>query len=688
MTVDEALFLDAASLDGRDLNIPRPLDGPTTVDLTSSGPVRGLTPISAMLGRSPNTEDMDAAKIFAGPDAVADRPLWLSLLERWRDDRASAVRARRSGPRQQRWASRCRTVFFGWIWDERLYDWTTDRFTPERLLAELTEDFGGVDGILLWHAYPVLGMDDRNQFDFYDVPGLGGLVDWFHSRDIRVFLDYNPWDTASRRGDGADPVQMRRALDRLNADGLFLDTLREAPVDMVAAIGTRRVLESESRVGLAAMPSHQLSWAQWFADSPVPGVLRAHWLDRRHMQHHVRRWNRDHSTELQSAHLNGCGVLLWDNVFGSWVGWNDRDKATHRRMRAVQTHFSELLVTGEWTPLVDLSSDAESRHVYGSRFADDQRELYVLVNRRDVDATVELPFAVVDLFGEQPTPVRAVRLPARGVGAVVVGDLDGWQYADVHPPRREALPLLARRRPVSGGAKADGAQRVAFSAVALSAGLHHGEIRFRRRENGMLSGAWWTEAWKPLAPDLHAEMAQEYTLVVPPGVRVRTAPVTAGEFSAFLGSTGYQPRIRHRFVSDARLARGPEAPVVFVDLEDAAAYAAWVGGRLPTATEWQLAVRAGRKPSSPQIWQWTADFYLDGATRFDLLVGGRPRPVDASPWYFDSGGRGQGWVAKLTMPGRGLSRSACLGFGVAWGPESSTSFGAEHITAPGPAAEY
>ncbi len=40
------------------------------------------------------------------------------------------------------------------------------------------------------------------------------------------------------------------------------------------------------------------------------------------MMHHTRRWNRDHSDELQSAWLNGCGVLVWESVFGVWVGWN------------------------------------------------------------------------------------------------------------------------------------------------------------------------------------------------------------------------------------------------------------------------------------------------------------------------------------------------------------------------------
>lgn len=73
------------------------------------------------------------------------------------------------------------------------------------------------------------------------------------------------------------------------------------------------VLEAEGMPPIEQLHDHHLSWAQWFADSDAPGVLQHKWLERRHMQHQTRRWDRDHSAELHSAWMNGSGVMVWGN---------------------------------------------------------------------------------------------------------------------------------------------------------------------------------------------------------------------------------------------------------------------------------------------------------------------------------------------------------------------------------------
>jgi hypothetical protein len=184
------------------------------------------------------------------------------------------------------WVADTRVVALVWLWDERLYDHAAGRFTPDVLLADL----GGLDGIVLWHAYPVIGLDSRNQFDFYrDVPDLPDLVAAFHRAGVRVFVDYNPWDVGTRRDPVSDAEAVATLVRTLGVDGVFLDTLKEGAASLRAALPSGVALESESRVPLARIGDHAMSWAQWFADSEVPGVLRARWFERRHRVHHTRR---------------------------------------------------------------------------------------------------------------------------------------------------------------------------------------------------------------------------------------------------------------------------------------------------------------------------------------------------------------------------------------------------------------
>ena len=150
----------------------------------------------------------------------------------------------------------------------------------------------------------------------------------------------------------------------------------------------------------------------------MPGVLRARWFEQRHMLHHTRRWNRDHTEELHSAWLNGVGMLVWENVFGAWVGWNERDKGLLRAMRPVQRQYAELLATGEWTPLAAASPDTR---VVASRWSDGETTLWTVANRG----------------GDYAGPVGEldVEIPAQGIAAFL-----GTEQLDGRRRRRPGLP--------------------------------------------------------------------------------------------------------------------------------------------------------------------------------------------------------------------------------------------------------
>ena len=243
---------------GFDPLVPREIDRPTIV------------PLDADVAEGEIAALLDDAKIFAAPSDPAQLERWRGQLTAWRE----GARERHGIPQRYddpdaAWASRCFTVAQVWLWDELFFDVDAQRFTPDRFLADAQERFGGLDGVVLWHAYPVIGIDERNQWDFYDVPGLPEAAAALHDAGVRVFVDYNPWDTGTRRG-GDDVGELAEVIRRLGADGVFLDTLKNADPDFVAALDRARPgigLEGESKLATERIGDHSLSWAQWFADT-------------------------------------------------------------------------------------------------------------------------------------------------------------------------------------------------------------------------------------------------------------------------------------------------------------------------------------------------------------------------------------------------------------------------------------
>ena len=643
--------------------VPRP------IDLFSQVPLSPDADLSAL----------DNAKILAAPDDPADWPAWRDQLTRWREDARQ-----RLGYHGERYATESADRFviaFAWLWDELLYDHHRQRFTVRKYLDHAEREFGGLDGILLWHAYPIIGVDQRDQYSYYrDVPELPAVIRELQDAGLHVQVAVYPWESV-------EPADLRDLAEWTGADGVFFDAVREGSAEARAALDSLRpgiTMEAESRLPAARLEDHTMSWAQWYADSPVPGVLRAKWFERRHLQHHVRRWNRGHLDELHSAWINGTGILVWESVFGVWVGWSPRDKSVLRAMRGVQRDWGSWLRGERWTPLADHPGDGCP--VYASRWVHDGVPLWTLVNRSSepydgvlLDTQAGAGLAYTELTAGHPLTVAedggrtrvSGRLPAGGIAAIAAT-----------PPARRPTP---GPRPAPGRVAHDddpsfparSAERImtpwprpaaapAPDAVTVPAGCHELRVRYRVRETGLYGEAPYVDEWKPLPPRLHHTGTLDRTVYLE-GAAVDRTEVTNRQYALFLQATGYRPARAERFLAhwaDGRPGAGTEdAPVSHVDLADARAYAAWAGKRLPTEDEWQLAAETGLlHRASPLVWNLTDSEHTDGRTRFCLLKGGADFVRGGSDWYFDGGPQPPDRSAKYLLAGAGLFRSPSIGF--------------------------
>ncbi|PGH37836.1 MAG: hypothetical protein CRN43_18780 [Candidatus Nephrothrix sp. EaCA] len=203
------------------------------------------------------------------------------------------------------------------------------------------------------------------------------------------------------------------------------------------------------------------------------------------------------------------------------------------------------------------------------------------------------------------------------------------------------------------------------------------------------------------------------------------SPVTNAQFREFIKSAGYKPTDKANFLKHwkgGKIPAGQENfPAVYVSYEDAKAYAAWAGKRLPTEAEWQYAAQAGDsarewpwnqempvkrrneyvtntltvvhldgidstlcnlgngklfpvgkhpKGSNPYgiqdltgcVWQLTNDEYMQSSHRYIMLKGGSYFKPSGSWWYVQGGPRELHFRQYLLRVSQGFERNATVGF--------------------------
>jgi formylglycine-generating enzyme required for sulfatase activity len=669
-----------------------------------------------------------AQNIIQAPKNPGEWPKFREALAAWRQE--TRTRLKFSAILYERpdfaWSAANYSCCFLMTCDETFYDWKAGRYTVDAFLNHGMQEFGGYDSVVLWHAYPRIGLDERNQFDFYrDLPGgLSGLravVERFHGRGVRVYIDYNPWDTGTRRGGKRDLDALVELVQVIAVDGIFLDTMSQGAAEFRSKLDAARhgvIIEGEGAVPLESLHDHHASWAQWFNDSDTPGVLRHKWLEPRHMQHQIKRWDLDHSGELQTAWMNGSGMMVWENVFGSWVPWSPHDRSILRAMLPIQRRFTKLFSGEAWTPLVA----TEQAGVYATLWESNRLRLWTLVNRRQeyvagalLRISSQPGHRCFDLIAGREAEqnrdgtrlILSGRLLPHGIGCFLAGTdqelgadfqqflvqqggLNSRAVADASTPRRETrllLPAVTVPRP-----------EVPAGMVEVPAARLNLTTEMRTRECGFYDSL-------PPSGDMYNFNVRKFQRSVAfHRFAIDETLVTNAQFAEFLKSSGYKPKHAENFLKHW-INRQPPAgqedhPVVYVDLDDARAYAKWAGKRLPKEEEWQFAaqgadgrkypwgngmepgranggeikgttpVKAFPRGRSPfgcydmcgNVWQWTDSQRSDGHTRFCILRGGAWFAAKGSGWYMDGGPRPVDFAVKFLMTWPGLDRCSTIGF--------------------------
>ena len=248
---------------------------------------------------------------------------------------------------------------FTFLYGHDIYNPETNEFDINRFLDEGEVNFGGYDYMLLWHDYPRMGVDNRNQFAMYeDLPGglngLKSLVDKAHERGVQVYLPYKPWDIMVKNQNHYD--EEAKISKAIGADGIFLDTMKDSEIAFrkaLDAVNPDNVFASEGRPGLADAQLVTGSWNQVGTQTNVmPSIDLFRFLLPKHNVHNISRNSRDRQALVHNSLFNGTGFIVWEDIFGeiNSYTWIERIMV-HRYSRIIREN-SDAYLTDNPIPLV------------------------------------------------------------------------------------------------------------------------------------------------------------------------------------------------------------------------------------------------------------------------------------------------------------------------------------------------
>ncbi len=665
------------------------------------------------------------------PCTPEDHQSWLDDVSHWRNERL--IRIGYDGSRYDaptlKWTQ---SSFFQpqmMVHDRYFYDPVSNRYTVDRYLDDLNQRYGGIDAVLSWPTYPNMGVDDRNQLDLIrDLPGgLAGvkqMVADFHERGVRVLFPMMMWDQGTHDPGKPWPQAIAELMAEIGADGINGDTQDGVPLAFPAAaekLAHPLAFEPEESPADEALAWDVMNWGQY--NFPfVPMVDKYKWLEPRHMVNISDRWKRDKTDDLQFAFFNGIGWESWENVWGIWNGITPRDAEATRRVATIERVVAPFLVSTEWEPFTPMLRYG----VFASRWPLAQQTLWTIINRnqyavdgQQIELSDEEDMHYFDLYhGIELKPERkssgrvklSFDIEAHGYGALLttktpldepiatlLTKMHSMTAAPLASYPHEWKPLLQQILPINA-TKAPSANPEGM--IKIPSGIFTFTVRGVEIEGSNDVGVDVQYPWEDSPRRFH-----QHPMPIA-SFWIDKYPVTNAQFKKFLDSSHYHPADDQNFLRDWKNGQFPAGwdnkPVTWVSLEDARAYAARVGKRLPHEWEWQYAAqstdgrafpwgniwganavptpdksRTMRGPDSvdahPQgaspfgvmdmvgnVWQWTDEF-TDDHTRAAIVRGGEYYQPQGSMWYFPETYR-LDEHGKFLLMAPSMDRSGGIGF--------------------------
>ncbi|HYW95519.1 MAG TPA: SUMF1/EgtB/PvdO family nonheme iron enzyme, partial [Bacteroidales bacterium] len=578
------------------------------------------------------------------------------------------------------WTNRNYVMGFAFIWDRDFRDPVKGEYTVDEFCQKRKEAFGGLQSVVLWHSYPNIGVDEKNQFDFFrampgGMEGLRKVVAGFHRNGVKVFITYNPWDLDTRRPQYNDFKELALALKDCDADGVYLDTwksskgvisifsIEESIRDEARKLGktvafTTEILpQYKDMIGKDALTS---SWGQEIHPFHYTDLSLIKWIMPSHKQYFIKRMARDRKRMMAHAWINGQGIQIWEDIFGTMNPWKAKDRKALRRMNAIWKAFGEMYLTDNWQPFIPL----DNPNVIASAWTVDGKTIWNFVDTTNTISQVKLmvpdneSITYFDAWnGKVIHPLKEnnntyISLNVRDFSCIIATNKINKNLSDLLAAQREENARtdqkpdphtmeFSLKEPLRYPYKYNQTGNYSPAMLPVKGGLDTFHCHHIWRE-----GECYPDKGAVNNHDLVTRFENGVQMVIHTDIEnlqpysIMTRVITNGDFEEFVKASGYTPLFPENFLRHWQGDSCPPAlrdePVVYVSLEDARAFAEWAGMRLPTEWEWQAA--AEQHPDEfifNEVFEWNESERFDGHNRFVTLRGGCSRwTLPSSWWYF------------------------------------------------------
>lgn len=318
------------------------------------------------------------------------------VFEAWKREVRKRYDLRRYDLPGPEWCQHTYLHHFTYAYGKEIYDYDRRRVDVERLLDD-GEEFGGYDAIIFWNQYPRLGVDQRTQWELFDdlpegCETLRKMVLSCHDRGVRFFLPFKPWDVRSFESLDDQARQVESLIEQTGVDGFFLDTMTTIPESFADLIRDRfpeLMFCSEGRP-ITVREIEQLtgSWGQ----IPFPVSVEVDMFRFLFPEHPTNMVSRrsvgtDKDRLIKRAVFNGCGLVIWQDIFGEWLPFSKEQKRVIRSWKGVLAEYHDAVFGQRCVPLLDTLVPG----IIANRFASAPKEQQLIAVYNSTDRTIDGP---------------------------------------------------------------------------------------------------------------------------------------------------------------------------------------------------------------------------------------------------------------------------------------------------------